>query len=158
MLTAQQLPVSAAEHQLPTELTSAEWRALAVAVAPGGRHARSAAREALSDVLDRLVLAGDALRLDERSIRWVQRAVLRSVHERHTACGSWSPEDSIAVAQTARIFRGNVIAVACWLGQLPTEQIRSAGIRPTDLARRLFGRLQFEGEVERIRAHLRGVG
>jgi integrase len=158
MLTAEQSPVSAAEHPLPTELTSAEWRALAVAVAPGGRNARSAAREALSDVLDPLVVAGDALRLDERSIRWVQRAVLRGMHDRHTACGSWSAEDWIAVAQTARTFRGNVIAVACWLGRLPTEQIRSAGIRPTDLARRLFGRSQFEGEVERVRAHLRGVG
>jgi hypothetical protein len=158
MLTAEQSPVSAAERQLPTELTSVEWRALAVAVAPGSRRARLAAREVLSDVLDPLVVAGDALRLDAHSIGWVQRAVLRGMHDRHTACGSWSAEDWIAVAQTARTFRGNVIAVACWLGRLPTEQIRSARIRPTDLARRLFGRWRFEREVERVRAHLRGVG
>jgi hypothetical protein len=74
-------------------------------------------------------VAGDALRLDAHSIGWVQRAVLRGMHDRHTACGSWSAQDWIAVAQTARTFRGNVIAVACWLGRLPTEQIRAAGIR-----------------------------
>jgi hypothetical protein len=88
----------------------------------------------LSDVLDPLVVAGDALRLDARAIGWVQRAVLRGMQGRRTAYGSWTAEDWIAVAQTARTFRGNVVAVACWLGRLPTEQIRAAGIRPTDLA------------------------
>src|SRR5438105_14434751 len=125
---------------------------------PGSRRARFAAREVLRDVLDTLVLAADALRLDARAIGWVERAVLRGMHARHTAYGAWNAEDWTAVAKNARSFRGNVIAVACRLGRLPTEQIRAAGVRPTDLARRLFGRLQFEREVERIRAYLRGIG
>ena len=49
-------------------------------------------------------------------------------------------------------------AAGCRLGRLPTEQIRSAGVRPTDLALRLFGPSQFEREFERIRAYLRGIG
>src|SRR5438874_1791975 len=85
-------------------------------------------------------------------------SVLRGMHGRHTACGSWNADDWIAVAKTARTFRGNVVAVAWLLGRLTIEHVPAAEVRPTDLARRLFGRSQLEREVDRIRAHLRTIG
>jgi integrase len=158
MLAVQPSPISAATDQLPTDLTPLEWSALAIAVAPGGRHARTAACYELHRVLGLLALAGAELRLDARALGWVQRAVLRGMHSRHTACGSWNADDWIAVAKTARSFRGNVVAVAWLLGRLTIEHVPAAGVRPTDLARRLFGRSQLEREVDRIRAHLRTIG
>ena len=80
------------------------------------------------------------------------------MHARRRACGAWDADDCIAVAKTARTFRGNVVAVAWLLGQLTIEQIPAANVRPTDLASRLNGRSQIEREVDRIRAHLRAIG
>jgi integrase len=158
MLAVQPSPISAAIDQLPTDLTPLEWSALAIAVAPGGRHARTAACDELHRVLGPLALAGAELRLDAHAIGWVQRAVLRGMHSRHTACGSWNADDWIAVAKTARSFRGNVVAVAWLLGRLTIEHVPAAGVCTTHLARRLFGRSQLEHEVDRIRAHLRTIG
>ena len=45
-----------------------------------------------------------------------------------------------------------------FLGRLTIEHIPAAGVRPTDLARRLFGRAKLEHEVDRIRGHLRTIG
>ena len=158
MLAVEPSPISARLKQLPTELTPLEWSALAIAVAPGGRHVRGAACRDLHRVLDPLAKAAEALRLDARTMGWVQRVVLRGMHGRHTACGSWDADDWIAVAKTAHTFRGNVVAVAWLLERLTIEHIPAAGVRPTDLARRLFGRSQLEREVDRIRAHLQMIG
>lgn len=144
--------------ELPNQLTLVEWNALAIAVAPGSRHARQAARRALHRVLEPLAQACEALRLDPRAISWVQRVVLRSMHTRHTACGSWDADEWIAVAATGLCFRSNVLAAAYWLRRLSVEQLLAAGVYPTELARRLFGRSRLEHEVERVRAYLHTVG
>ncbi len=122
---------------MPTELTPVECRALAVAVALGGRLARFAAREVLRDVLAPLVLAGDALRLDARTIGWVERVLLRGMHARHTAYVAWNGEDWTAVPKSARTFRGNVTAVGCRLpawaaahGADPLGRSSSNGLSP----------------------------
>ncbi len=77
---------------------------------------------------------------------------------RHTACGSWDADEWIAVAATALCFRSNVLAAAYWLGSLSVEQLLAAGVYPTELARRLFGRSQLDHEVGRVRACLHTVG
>ena len=159
MLALQPSPNSTAPvSELPNQLTLAEWNALAVAVTPGSRHARQAARRTLHRVLEPIAQAGEALRLDPRAISWIQRVVLREMHARHTACSSWDADEWIAVAATALCFRSNVLAAACWLGRLSGEQVLAAGVYPTELARRLFGRSQLEREVERVRAYLHTVG
>src|SRR5262245_59432475 len=107
MLFVQASPISATIDELPMDLTPLEWSALAIAVTPGGRRAREAACRQLHRVLDPLVKTGEALSLDARAIGWVQRAVLRGMHHRRTACGSRDADDWIAVAKSARTFRGN---------------------------------------------------
>src|SRR5256885_192360 len=123
MLAVQQSPISATIDELPMDLTPMELSALAIAVAPGGRRAREAACRQLHRVLDPLVKAGGALSLDARAIGWVQRAVLRGMHRRHSACGCWDADDWIAVAKSARTFRGNVVAVAWCFGRLTIEHL-----------------------------------
>src|SRR6266545_4009057 len=98
--------------ELPNELTLTDWNALAIAVAPGSRRARRAARLALRGVLDPLAAAGESLGLDSRAIGSIQRAVLLGTHAQGVACGAWDAPTWTAVAATARSFRPNVLAVA----------------------------------------------
>ena len=159
MLALQLSPLSAPPADtLPNELTLAEWNALAVAVAPGSRPGRRGARRALRGVLDPLATAGESLGLDSRAIGWVQRAVLRGMHSRGVACGAWDAPTWTAVAAAARCFRPNVLAVAYRLKCLTGEEVLDAGVYPTGLARRVFGRSQLDREVKRVRDYLQSVG
>jgi integrase len=160
VLAAQQLDPRASSRraQLPRELSETEWRALSVAVAPGGQHVRQAARAVLRGVLEPIASAGEVLNLDLRATRWVQRSVLRGMVIHDSACGSWDAPTWMAVARTAGFFRPNVLAVAYRLGSMTGDQILASGVHPTHLARRLFGRPKLESELTRVRSYLQAVG
>ncbi len=151
-------PASIRVSQLPTELTDGEWSAVATAVSHANQRVRLAARRALRRVLDPLRREGEALGLEIKSIRTVQRAVLEGMLAHRVACGAWEGPTWVAVASHAGSFRPNVLAVAYQLGGLSGEQMLTAGVHPTHLARRLFGQPMLDGEVMRVRHHLKAVG
>jgi hypothetical protein len=109
-------------------------------------------------VLDPLREEGEALGLEIKTIRTVQRSVLEGMCTRGVACGAWDAPTWVAVAARAGSFRPNVLAVAYDFGRLSGEQILAAGVHPTHLARRLFGQPTLDGEVMRVRNHLQAVG
>jgi integrase len=116
------------------------------------------AREAMRRVLVPLTQASQLLALEPSVRRCVQRVVLREMLARETACGAWDAATWLIVADAGGCFRPNVLGVAHCVGALTGEEVITAGVRATYLARRLFGRAALEHEIDRVRIHLRRVG
>jgi hypothetical protein len=116
------------------------------------------ARETLRRVLVPLVQASQLLALGPSVRRRVQRVVLRGMLVHGTASGAWERATWLTVANAAGCFRSNVLGVVYCLGGLSADEVITAGIRATYLARRLFGRVALEHEIDRVRTHLRQVG
>ena len=144
---------------LPHDLTVAERAALQIILAPDPAQGplRAAYRQ-VRRLLEPLDRAGQMLGLAPRTRRTVQRAVMAGILAHGTAYGRWDAATWVTVARATGGFAANVLGVAYRFGAVSGEQLVDAGLHPTYLARRLYGRTAVDNEVERVRSHLLTVG
>ena len=116
------------------------------------------ARRALRRFILPITQASQFLALEPSVRRCVQRVVLRGMLASGTAYGAWETATWLTVANAAGGFRSNVLGVADCLGAFSADEVITAGVRATYLARRLFGQSVLEHEIDRVRTHLRLVG
>jgi integrase len=144
---------------LAVHITAAERAALAIVTQPYASFgARRSARRILRRFLIPLDEAGVTLDLHPRSRREVQRFVLHGMQAYQTAWGCWDSATWIQVAHTAGLFAANVLAVAARFGAVTGDELLAAGLHPTHLARRLFGRAAVDQQVATVQEYLKTVG
>ncbi|MCL4369472.1 MAG: tyrosine-type recombinase/integrase [Chloroflexi bacterium] len=149
----------AATRQLPADLTHAERAALLVAAAPTSSQGQlRASHQDLGRVLAPIYQAAKELTLAESALLGVRLAVLRTMAATGTAYPTWDRATWSAAARAAGCYAPKVLALAHRLGRLASTDVLAFGVRPTRLARRLFGRAALERELHRVQEYLETAG
>jgi integrase len=148
--------------ELPRELTPLEREAVSVAlqlIGPGRRpRAALMARRTLQRHLEPLEIAARELALHRTAQIVCLRAALTEMSTTGEPYAAWGVGSWTEAAECAGRQRNAMLSLAWHLGCITAADAVAAGIHPTYLARRIFGREALEREVGRLLTQMKRVG